>query len=250
MSVCHDVINLKQKSKIKKHKNLKIPWKWNTIFSSNQKFNSLDIKGYTTTKKIFLAEVRREVFCKKGVLRNLRKFTWKHLCQSLFVKKVARLRPATLLKMRPSHRCFSVNFAKFLRTPFLTEHLQWLFLNFNISSKICWRSITLKRYFQTEYKRNEFAVTNKNFNSPIYPSLNKATKKEYLIFHLVFFDSTIVIKIFTLPQKNMLQGFYGRDIFKTLSNIYDGVFWENNELLNAGNCFCTKHFHHRCLIRF
>ena len=26
------------------------------------------------------------------------------------------------------HRCFYVNFAKFLRTPFLTEHLQWLFL--------------------------------------------------------------------------------------------------------------------------
>ena len=24
------------------------------------------------------------------------------------------------------HRCFSVNFAKFLRTPFFTEHLRWL----------------------------------------------------------------------------------------------------------------------------
>ena len=28
------------------------------------------------------------------------------------------LRPATLLKKRLWHRCFSVNFAKFLRTPF------------------------------------------------------------------------------------------------------------------------------------
>ena len=27
------------------------------------------------------------------------------------------------------HRCFPVNFAKFLRTPFLTEHLRWLLLN-------------------------------------------------------------------------------------------------------------------------
>ena len=34
--------------------------------------------------------------------------------------------PATLLKNRPWHRCFSVNFAKFLRTPFFTEHLWWL----------------------------------------------------------------------------------------------------------------------------
>ena len=34
---------------------------------------------------------------------------------------------ANLLKKRPC-RCFLVNFANFLRTPFLTEHLQWLLL--------------------------------------------------------------------------------------------------------------------------
>ena len=38
------------------------------------------------------------------------------------------LRPATLLKKRLWHRCFPVNFAKFLRTPFPTEHLWWLLL--------------------------------------------------------------------------------------------------------------------------
>ena len=36
---------------------------------------------------------------------------------------VLGLRPATLLKKRPWHSCFPVNFAKFLRTPFLTENL-------------------------------------------------------------------------------------------------------------------------------
>ena len=36
------------------------------------------------------------------------------------------LRPATLLKKRFWHRCFPVNFAKFLRTPFLTEYFRWL----------------------------------------------------------------------------------------------------------------------------
>ena len=45
-----------------------------------------------------------------------------------FFNKVTDLRPATLLKNRLWHRCFPVNFAKFLRTPFLqntffTEHL-------------------------------------------------------------------------------------------------------------------------------
>ena len=47
------------------------------------------------------------------------KFTGKHLCQSLFFNKVAGLRPATLLKKRLRHRCFPVNFVRFLRTHFL-----------------------------------------------------------------------------------------------------------------------------------
>ena len=69
-----------------------------------------------------------EVFCKEGTLRNFAKFTIKHLCHSLFFNKVAGVRPATLLKKRPWHRYFPVNFAKFLRTPFPTEHLRWLLL--------------------------------------------------------------------------------------------------------------------------
>ena len=38
------------------------------------------------------------------------------------------IRPTTLLKWRLWHRCFPVNFAKFVRTPFFTEHLRWLLL--------------------------------------------------------------------------------------------------------------------------
>ena len=57
---------------------------------------------------------------RKGVLRNFVKFTGKHLYQSFFFNKVAAgLRPATLLKKRLWHRCFPLNFAKFLKTPFL-----------------------------------------------------------------------------------------------------------------------------------
>ena len=62
---------------------------------------------------------RPEVFFKKAVLRNFAKFTGKHLCQSLFFIKVTGLRPATLSKKRLWHRCFPVNYAKFLRTPFI-----------------------------------------------------------------------------------------------------------------------------------
>ena len=46
---------------------------------------------------------------KKGVFRNFTKFTGKHLF----------LRPATLLKKRLWHSCFSVNLVKCLRTPVL-----------------------------------------------------------------------------------------------------------------------------------
>ena len=67
---------------------------------------------------------------KNGIFRNLTKFTGKHLCQSLLFNKVAGLKPATLLKKRLCHRCFPVNFMKFLRTPFLqnTSGLLLLFL--------------------------------------------------------------------------------------------------------------------------
>ena len=60
----------------------------------------------------------RRCSIKKDVLTNFTKFTGKHLCQCLFFNKVAGLRPATLLKKRLWHRCFSVNFVKFLRKPF------------------------------------------------------------------------------------------------------------------------------------
>ena len=57
------------------------------------------------------------MFCNKGVLKILTKFTGKHLCQCLFLNEVTSLRPATLLK-KLWHRCFPVNFAKFLRPVF------------------------------------------------------------------------------------------------------------------------------------
>ena len=73
---------------------------------------------------------------KNGAIRNFTKFTGKHLCQSFFFNKVAGLSPSTLLKKRLWHRCFLVNFMKFLRKPFFTEHFRWLLLSI-IGSKAC-----------------------------------------------------------------------------------------------------------------
>ena len=96
------------------------------IFSASSK-----IKISSNSQKInFFVQILmdksscRRCSVRKGVLRNFAKFAGKHLCQSLFFNKVADLRPATLLKKRLWHRCFSVKFVKFLRTPFL-QNTPW-----------------------------------------------------------------------------------------------------------------------------
>ena len=87
----------------------------------------------------------RRCSVRKALLGNFAKFRGKHLCLSLFFNKIAG-RPATLLKKRLRHRCFPVNFAKFLitlslqntsETLLLQKHKPNLFLNlyFNLPKK-------------------------------------------------------------------------------------------------------------------
>ena len=73
-----------------------------------------------TTVLVFSSEAVTRRF--KGFLKNFAKFTGKHLCQSLFLNKVVT-GSGTLLKKRLWYRCFHLNFAKFLKTPSVTEHL-------------------------------------------------------------------------------------------------------------------------------
>ena len=76
---------------------------------------------------------------RKGVLRNFAKFTGKRLCQRLFFNNVADLNPATLFKKRLWHRCFTVNFAKFLRTPLLYNTSGRLLLTIDVIIFNCGR---------------------------------------------------------------------------------------------------------------
>ena len=57
-----------------------------------------------------------EVFCEKSCFRKF--------CKIHRKTPGTGLRSATLLKKSLSHRCFPVNFATFLGTPFFTEHLR------------------------------------------------------------------------------------------------------------------------------
>ena len=63
-----------------------------------------------------------------------------------------RSQPATLLKKRLLHRCFPVNFAKFIIKPFLTEHLWWLFLTF--TSFLPGKLLSVKIHGQTLTKQS------------------------------------------------------------------------------------------------
>ena len=91
---------------------------------------------------------RPEVFGKKGVLRNFKKFTGKHLCQCLFFNKVASLRPATLSTKRLCHKFFPVSceFLKiskktcFYRTPPVA------------ASKCCWPTVAKEDAFDHSFR--------------------------------------------------------------------------------------------------
>ena len=90
---------------------------------------------------LFLAFVYRSIcwqmFFKIGVLKNLTNFTGKHLCLSLIFSNVADLICCNFIKKRLQHRFFPSKFAKFLSTPFFTEHLQWLLLRLPGPPTLC-----------------------------------------------------------------------------------------------------------------
>ena len=79
-------------------------------------------KEITSSCKIDkLRSSHQRCFIKEGVLRNFTKFTGKHQCQNLFFNK-------SFFKKRLWHKCFPVNFVKFLRTPFLQNTSERLLL--------------------------------------------------------------------------------------------------------------------------
>ena len=102
---------------------------------------------------------RPEVFYKKGFIKNFDKFPGKHLFCGFLLNIFAGLRLATLLKKRPQHWCFAVNFANFFRTPFFIEHLRWLHLSMEYYSEMIFSKIIMSRKkFEKSYKKQYLMV--------------------------------------------------------------------------------------------
>ena len=66
--------------------------------TKNIRISGRSIIPITLLCKICYRSSHRRCTLKKAVLKNFANFTGKHLCQSLFLNKVANLGPATLLK--------------------------------------------------------------------------------------------------------------------------------------------------------
>ena len=65
---------------------------------------------------------RPKVFCKKDILRNFEKFTGNHLRQRFFFLIKLQAEICNFLKKGTLAQVLPVDFAKFLKAPFLTEH--------------------------------------------------------------------------------------------------------------------------------
>ena len=91
---------------------------------------------------------RSEVFCKNSVLKNFAKFTWKHLCQSLFFNKVAG-DACNFIKKETLALVLSCEFCEIFKnthhgTPFFIEQLSTgCFCRLN-STKLNWSRIIIE----------------------------------------------------------------------------------------------------------
>ena len=80
----------------------------------------------------------------------------------VFCKKVL-LRPATLFQKRLWQRCFPINFGRFLRTHFHTEHLRWLLLKMSTVKENVQKHLGL--FLDVKYVNEKFMKVNKGINA-------------------------------------------------------------------------------------
>ena len=114
-------------------------WWFNKILKSNSSKCILADSFFKPTDKIVSSVTHKTYSCtnygKSYVTCNSSNIIYLIICLNCFMQYVGG--PATLLKKRLWHRCFPVNFVKFLRTPISIEHLWWLLLDTTVL-KIFW----------------------------------------------------------------------------------------------------------------
>ena len=144
-------------------------------------FNKVEGLHFRLQNKCFPLNIVK--FLRTPILKNIWKCSVKmvffELLQNSQENSCARMsfliKLQALVKKRFWHRCFPANFAKFLRTAFLTEHLQWLL---SASSN----NLSLKRYWLCCWfsAPNVYLRSNKIPYSDGIPPPRKSLSKIYL----------------------------------------------------------------------
>ena len=101
---------------------------------------------------------------------------------------IRRPQPTTLWKKKLCHRCFLVNFVKFLRTPFLIEHFWWLLPNWSfelvinsiITEAVVRRCCVKKVFLETSQNSQEDTCARVSFLIKFQAESSNFIKKETL----------------------------------------------------------------------
>ena len=141
---------------------------------AKQNISAILSKLYGVELSLLLSS-RQEVFCEKG------------------------LRPPTLLKNRLCHSCFSVNFVKFLRASFLTEHLWWLPL-----------AIPIRLYQVEHFCYSEQVIPSRRF------LLFRVGYIWIKTFILCYFEQVILSRTFLLFQVGYKKNVYTEQKFSAI----------------------------------
>ena len=100
---------------------------------SEASFSIFNIELLVSRTFLHIQKQPLDVFCKKKVFLELSQNSQESTCASVSFLIILQ----ALLKKRLWHRCFPVNFAKFLRTPLNAEHLRWLLLHIHFPVNLC-----------------------------------------------------------------------------------------------------------------
>ena len=145
------------------------------------------------------------MFCKKGLLKNIYKFTG--------------LRSSTWLKKRLWHRCFTVSYPKFLRKLFLIENLWWLFIYCHFELN----------FFILKLYHNKFSIVSGYpfSSSPNFACNYLVPKPNHTSFNVVWKILLILILI-----RNSNQG----DVNMELTELTNqNIFYTSVSIINCSN---------------
>ena len=153
-----------------------------------------------------------------------------------------------LIKKRLRHRCFPVNFAKFLKTPFFTEHvrasvsgknLTKFFFQSRLESHCSWHNRIIFKYLFIYCCTNvRFVVINSDrYNFISQPSTGPSDLLVFKTWHYAiqayersnFKQNFHIVKLLLLWKNFIIQRTTESiGIFRTLSNILDEAFCQNS----------------------